>query len=158
MERAKEFINRLRGLQAELNRIGAGERVAFTTWWPPSVNHYWRRTEKGRLALTSRAREFRANVLADALAARSAVHFTGPVGVELVLHPPDRRVRDIDNVIKPLLDALTFAGVFEDDRQVKRLVVVEGCPTKGGAVEVAVRPLGYTMDEWRSRCDDSGDA
>ena len=36
--------------------------------------------------------------------------------------PPDRRRRDLDNLQKPLLDALQHAGVYEDDSQIDLLV------------------------------------
>lgn len=38
---------------------------------------------------------------------------------------PDR-IRDLDNYNKALFDALTHAGVWEDDRQVKRMLVEWG--------------------------------
>jgi crossover junction endodeoxyribonuclease RusA len=36
--------------------------------------------------------------------------------------PPDRRRRDLDNIQKPVLDALQHAGVYEDDSQIDLLV------------------------------------
>lgn len=47
---------------------------------------------------------------------------TGRLSVEIDAHPPDRRRRDLDNLQKPLLDALEYAGVYEDDSQIDRLV------------------------------------
>ncbi len=41
-----------------------------------------------------------------------------------MLYPPDQRSRDIDNYNKALFDALT--GVWEDDSQVKRMLVEWG--------------------------------
>jgi crossover junction endodeoxyribonuclease RusA len=43
--------------------------------------------------------------------------------VEILLFPPDARRRDIDNYNKALFDALTHAGIWEDDSQVKRMLV-----------------------------------
>ena len=42
-----------------------------------------------------------------------------PVAVLMVFSPPDRRERDLDNLSKATFDALTKAGVWADDRQVK---------------------------------------
>lgn len=36
---------------------------------------------------------------------------------------PDKRRRDIDGPVKPILDALVDAGWFDDDSQVEKLVV-----------------------------------
>ena len=40
---------------------------------------------------------------------------SGMVDVALEFVPPDRRARDIDNMIKPVSDALVAAGVVSDD-------------------------------------------
>ncbi|MCV5079210.1 RusA family crossover junction endodeoxyribonuclease, partial [Escherichia coli] len=47
---------------------------------------------------------------------------SAPASVEIVLFPPDNRIRDLDNYNKALFDALTHAGVWEDDSQVKRML------------------------------------
>lgn len=54
---------------------------------------------------------------------------------------PDRRKRDLDNIKKPLLDALTHAGVWNDDCQIDDVRSIR-CPvTKGGYVRVHVGVL-----------------
>jgi crossover junction endodeoxyribonuclease RusA len=54
----------------------------------------------------------------------------------IILYPPDAR-RDIDNYNKALFDALTHAGIWEDDSQVKRMLVEwHGVP--GGKVEITI--------------------
>jgi crossover junction endodeoxyribonuclease RusA len=47
----------------------------------------------------------------------------GPLRVTLHIHPPDNRKRDIDNVIKIILDSLQCARVYVDDHQVQELHV-----------------------------------
>jgi Holliday junction resolvase RusA-like endonuclease len=37
---------------------------------------------------------------------------------------PDRRVRDLDNCLKVALDSLTKAGVWADDGQIDRLLII----------------------------------
>jgi len=53
----------------------------------------------------------------------SEIPFKGPVSLTFDLYPPDGRKRDIDNVLKPVLDALEARKVFKNDNQVARLTV-----------------------------------
>jgi crossover junction endodeoxyribonuclease RusA len=111
--------------------------------YPPSVNTYWG-FHGHRRFLTKKALDFKANVAV----VFSATNLTGfgnaEIVLNIVLHPPDRRVRDIDNVLKPLLDALVSAGVFNDDSQVCCLTVSRGTIVKGGSCEVCVE-LGKSL-------------
>lgn len=89
--------------------------------YPPSVNHYWRRV--GARTLISRGgRAFREAVCAI-LAAHGVRPLSGPLVVEVSIHPPDKRRRDIDNLQKALLDALAHGGAYHDDSQIARLTI-----------------------------------
>jgi crossover junction endodeoxyribonuclease RusA len=101
--------------------------------YPPSMNGYWRSLRTGRMAgrvlISERGRAFRKDVEAAARLQEIA-RLEGPLKVTLWLHPPDRRRRDIDNPIKPLLDALTHAGAWSDDSQIRELRVTMEAPDK----------------------------
>ncbi|SUB72176.1 Crossover junction endodeoxyribonuclease rusA [Pluralibacter gergoviae] len=66
----------------------------------------------------------------------------GPVSVIVTLYPPDRRRRDLDNFNKALFDALTRAGIWQDDSQIKRLLLEWGPIIPKGQVVVAISTFG----------------
>lgn len=118
--------------------------MILTIPYPPSINKYWLRTSSGGLMVSSQGRDFRVQVQVAALCA-CVKKLTGQLDVKITLTPNDRRVRDIDNPIKPLLDALTKAGAWDDDSQVRRLVVEMLPPDPGnGRTVVKARELRPT--------------
>ena len=42
----------------------------------------------------------------------------GDLMVEIIIYPPDKRKRDMDNIKKALFDALQNAGLYKDDCQI----------------------------------------
>lgn len=112
--------------------------------WPPSANLIWRSVLVGkspRVLLSARGRAYRREVAA-ALALAGAARWAGPVGVHLDAYPPDRRRRDIDNLMKAILDACTHGGLWGDDAQVSHLSVTRRPPCRPGRVELTVTPWG----------------
>jgi crossover junction endodeoxyribonuclease RusA len=107
--------------------------------YPPTANTYYRHV--GFRTLISRAgREYRRRVQA-ACAAGGIRPLAGPLAVCLDVHPPDGRRRDVDNIQKPLLDALQHAGAYGDDSQVKDLHTVMREELPGGRVFIRIRSL-----------------
>lgn len=70
--------------------------------------------------------------------ARANKQLEGRLQVEMIVHPADKRVQDIDNRIKAALDAMRHAGVYIDDSQIDRLFVSRGEIIKGGKCLVVV--------------------
>ena len=104
---------------------------------PPTVNHYW--LQKGfRKILSKRAQEFRKEI---AVACAGQAQFEGSVAVSISYSPPDKRKRDIDNIVKPILDALQFAGVFKDDYQVKTITATRRDVCRGGSVVIQIEAI-----------------
>ena len=106
--------------------------------WPPSVNHYWKagrsfRTNKPNRYLSTKASEFREAV--KLLCGRSQP-CTGRIGIRADVYPPDRRTRDLDNLLKGILDSITAAGVILDDCQIDEICMSRKAVHKGGMVVV----------------------
>lgn len=107
--------------------------------YPPSVNHYWR-VGRGRVYLSAEGRGYKARVASRLRASRLRC-LTGPVSMLLLLHPPDRRRRDLDNAMKALWDAIVRGGVLEDDSQIRHVEAYMLEPEKGGKVRLLLQPL-----------------
>ena len=61
--------------------------------------------------------------------------------ITIELYPPDRRVRDIDNVVKSTLDALCQCGAFIDDGQIDVLHVSRQNVIKWGMAKIIIESL-----------------
>lgn len=102
--------------------------------WPPSVNQYYR-TFRGRMILSKSGRAYQSDV--ESLIAGKTI--TGPVSVEIQAFRPDKRRRDLDNVLKAALDALTHIKIWEDDSQISDLRIF-WAPEMGGFLKIKVTP------------------
>lgn len=107
----------------------------------PSMNRYWR-AYAGRVILSKDGRRYRDDAVADVWQAIGKPKtMRGRIELHIVVHPRDRRSIDIDNRIKPTMDMLAHAGVYENDSQVDKLTVVRGAIIKGGLMQVWVSEL-----------------
>lgn len=110
---------------------------AFQVPWPPSMNSYWRNVA-GRTLISREGREYRNKMALAAIVGKFPSFPDGPVQVRITACPPDLRRRDLDNMLKPMLDALTHVNVWSDDSQIDDLRIVRGAPVKGGLMTVEV--------------------
>ncbi|HAR39359.1 MAG TPA: hypothetical protein DCS09_12725 [Porphyromonadaceae bacterium] len=116
------------------------EAVAIELPFPPTINHYYRRN--GAATFISEEGQMYRETVFGLLAEAGVQTFRGKVSLTLDLHPPDRRIRDIDNYQKPLLDALEKGRAYNNDNQVKRLLTIMHEPDGRGRVLVAISKLG----------------
>lgn len=120
----------------------------LTLPYPPSVNSYWRHPLRGPLAgrhlISEEGRKYRTNVAAAVYEQRACQKLSGPLSVSVALCPPDHRRRDLDNTLKGLLDAMTHAGVWGDDSQIRRLVLEWDEVERGGRVFVNIETMKET--------------
>jgi crossover junction endodeoxyribonuclease RusA len=88
--------------------------------------------------LSKEGREYR-KAVADAVLEQGRPKIgSDRCAVDIEVCMPDKRRRDLDNLPKAILDALTHAAVWDDDSQVDDLRVWRS-PSGGGVIVVKVR-------------------
>ena len=113
--------------------------VTLTLPWPPSMNTYWR-TFKGRMIISAKGRAYREAVIEQVMLQGGLKGYQGKMVVEIEAYRPDKRKRDLDNLLKAALDGCTHAGVWEDDSNIVDLRIY-WADTIGGMIKVHVREL-----------------
>lgn len=103
--------------------------------YPPSINNYYGRSRNGRVFIKKEGKQYRADVI-DLL--KNSEPLSDRLRVWVEVYVPDNRRRDVDNIKKALLDALTHAGVYEDDCLIDDLRTVRCGKEKGGRVVVHI--------------------
>jgi crossover junction endodeoxyribonuclease RusA len=113
--------------------------IEITLPWPPSVNTYWRNFD-GRMIISAKGREYRETVGDQMILQKQIKHFTGRLRVEIEAFRPDKRRRDLDNLLKATLDGLAHAGVYEDDSQIIDLRIY-WAKDIGGMLKIKIEEL-----------------
>ena len=120
--------------------------MKFTTLKPPSINHIYGYTSRGGFArsyITAEGKAWFAKAQEDIIRQN---HRKKPIESELevCIDLYTARRQDVDNIIKPILDALAKAGVMNNDSQVYRISVEKfKCPLADQRVEIVVE--GYEV-------------
>lgn len=116
--------------------------------YPPSVNHY---KKTGRLITTKRGKIYQQKFNSPETIAyfyqvwmkarkEGLKSFQGEtISVEVEVYPPDRRKRDLDGILKVLLDAMQKANLYDDDAQIARLLVTRHNIISQGQIIVRIR-------------------
>lgn len=116
--------------------------------YPPSVNAIYKKIN-GKISKRTGKRSTHAlddRVVAyrwDVVAAIGKDHqkLIGPLKVEIYAYMPDRRTRDLDNLGKCILDAMTHCGVWSDDSQIDDLRIIRCNVEKKGRILLNVVQL-----------------
>jgi crossover junction endodeoxyribonuclease RusA len=111
--------------------------------FPPTVNSYYQKSRAGGRFISNKGRMFRDQVIEAVNGQLPQVHVDCKMLVEIVLFPPDNRVRDVDNYNKALLDALSHSGIWTDDNMIDQLFVYRGeTRQRNGSVYVRITDAG----------------
>jgi crossover junction endodeoxyribonuclease RusA len=114
--------------------------------YPPSINNYWM-TSGHRRYISKRGVEFRKAVWVFCQEWRVRKLGDQAVMVHIVLRPRSKKLMDIDNCAKAILDSLEHAGIITSDVQVERLVIERGQPVKGGGCRVLIEVMSSDSSE-----------
>lgn len=98
----------------------------FELPWPPSVNHYYRHVGP-RVLISRDGRKYRETIV-SLLGDQKIEPFEDAVDLAVDAYPPDNRRRDLDNLLKCLLDSFTFGGLYRDDSQIKKITITKREP------------------------------
>jgi crossover junction endodeoxyribonuclease RusA len=105
---------------------------------PPSANRIWRRSGS-RIHKSSAYTNW---LSASAMFAKGQrpKAVSGPYKLTIAAVRPDKRRRDIDNLIKPISDLLVSIGIVRDDSDCD--MVSARWVTRGEGVSIRIEPAG----------------
>jgi crossover junction endodeoxyribonuclease RusA len=113
--------------------------ITLTLPYPPSVNTYWRKWNN-RMVLSPKGRDYKLKVKYE-IAQNPIKTLYGRLSLSAYIYPPDNRRRDLDNVLKGILDALGDGAVYQDDSQIDILHVERYSKIHEGCVVVDISEI-----------------
>ena len=120
--------------------------LEITLPWPPSLNSYWRSVPGKGVLISKDGRDYRERIIAMAVAQKWQSFGSQRIKVEIEAWMPDRRKRDLDNLLKSVLDCMTKAGVWDDDSQIDDLRIVRA-PHIGGMLKARISAIHDLIDD-----------
>jgi crossover junction endodeoxyribonuclease RusA len=97
---------------------------------------------RGRKVKTKIGRDYQKTVKKICIANYANHKLEGSLKINIEAYPPDRRKRDIDNILKSLLDSVQSGDVFNDDSQIIELSIRKNPPSEGGHVHLFIQEIG----------------
>lgn len=123
--------------------------------WPPTVNNIRIPVVikgKARLILSPNGRKYFKEVLKLMSIHKWKKFGSRRLKVEIHCFAGDRRIRDLGNLDKVLIDSLKKAGVYDDDSQIDHQTYIRGenCKAKNGNVVVYIEEI--IKEGWKPVC------
>lgn len=106
--------------------------------FPPSTNTYYRMVNN-RMLISEKGRKYRQDVIGSCLEQLKCFpKLSGRLSVRIIATVPDKRRRDLDNMLKATLDSLQHAGVYFDDSQIDDLQIIRSVVSKPGWLDIEI--------------------
>ena len=109
--------------------------------YPPSVNNMYL-TSGRRRYISKRGVEFKSAVANICKGLRS--FGDDPIEMFIVLYPRDKRLLDIDNCCKAILDSMQ-GYLYNNDQQVWKLTIERGEKIKNGGCQVTIKRYNHPI-------------
>ena len=114
--------------------------VRYELPYPPSVNNYWHTSGKRRY-ISPAGKKFTEEVAVNVYEQGYKRFGDKSLGISVMIHPRSKRIFDLDNTLKAILDALMKANVYDDDSQFEYIEIARGEARDGGAAVVHIYEL-----------------
>ena len=114
--------------------------VRYELPYPPSVNNYWHTSGKRRY-ISPAGKKFTEDVAKNVYEQGYKRFGDKSLGISVMIHPRSKRIFDLDNTLKAILDALMKANVYDDDSQFEYIEIARGEARDGGAAVVHIYEL-----------------
>lgn len=112
----------------------------FILPYPPSVNSYWRRNG-GQYFIAARGREYRRTVTEIIRELGLDNKSRARMKIKIIADVPDRRRRDLDNILKAVFDALEHGDFVCDDNQFDEITIKRGEVIPGGRLGIKIKEI-----------------
>lgn len=107
--------------------------------WPPTVNHYYT-VARNRKILSEAGRAYK-KYACECMMIQGVPKLPrdrAPFSLHILARPPDNRRRDLDNILKPLIDSLVDYGAIPDDWMVDDIHIQRLSKCEDGQIEVHI--------------------
>jgi crossover junction endodeoxyribonuclease RusA len=106
---------------------------------PPSLNVMYRKSKYGAIYKTKLAKEYMELVHQTIKEQNENIEILNcNVKVTIIMYQNDKRKRDIDNILKVLLDAMNNI-IYIDDSQITELHIKKVCSTENNKIEIEIK-------------------
>lgn len=136
---SRSWLSRIVPANAMLPKVekmpALAEAVTVTLPFPPSTNGLFVNNQRGGRTLTPRYRDWRVRAM-RAAHEQDLARVAGGYALLITAQRPDRRARDLDNIVKAISDLLKELGLIDGDHLCQRLVLewADMPPHKSAAV------------------------